>query len=98
MDPEKKDMELYNTIIDYTFQVYDFAEYYYVMQRGHYSFPFTLYLPEWLPQSSLAFDFKRPSKSKNPVTSALNTYKVHYQIEAYLLATPEQENPVADDL
>jgi hypothetical protein len=45
--------------------------------EGSYSYPFTLYLPDWLPQSHLCFntpDAKKPN--------ILNTFKVRYNLIA----------------
>ena len=42
-----------STIIDYTFQVANYAQIGNVVEAGGYVFPFRLLLPAWLPRSSL---------------------------------------------
>jgi hypothetical protein len=44
-DPVEQSLE----IIDKSFSLYDYTDFYNVVQAGAYCYPFTLYLPEWLP-------------------------------------------------
>ena len=42
-------IEFRNTIINHPFNIYSYNELYNVIQAGGYTYPFTIYLPEWLP-------------------------------------------------
>lgn len=64
-------------IIKHTEVLCQYADYHNVIPAGQYTFPFTLYLPDWLPQSHLCFDVPDPKK---PLI--LNTFKVRYNLVA----------------
>ena len=51
---------------------------------GMYSFPFTLHLPDWLPQSVLCFNTPNPKKP-----NLLNTFKIRYNLIAVIEGTEE---------
>ena len=52
--------------------------------EGQYSFPFTVHLPEWLPQSVLCFNTPDPKKP-----NLLNTFKIRYNLIAVIEGTDE---------
>jgi hypothetical protein len=58
--------------------------------EGQYSYPFTLHMPEWLPQSVLCFNTPDPKKPQ-----FLNTLKIRYNLIAVIEGTegalPEEE-------
>lgn len=62
IDPENTKILHENEIIEQTFCVHDYAELYNVVQGGSYCFPFTLWIPEWLPSSSLCYHQELPRK------------------------------------
>lgn len=47
-----------NAIIGHIFSIYDYTDFYHCVEHGMYSYPFSIYLPENLPQSVLCFDTK----------------------------------------
>ena len=71
-------------IINQRFILCDYNEYENVILEGQYSFPFTLHLPEWLPQSCLCFNTPDPKKPH-----LLNTLKVRYNLIAVIEGTKE---------
>lgn len=46
----------YNPIVNEKYVLFDYTNYENLILEGAYSYPFTLYLPEWLPQSHLCFN------------------------------------------
>lgn len=54
--------------------------------EGKYSFPFTITLPDWLPQSVLCFNTPDPKKPM-----FLNTFKIRYNLIAVIEGTAEGE-------
>ena len=55
-----------------------------MIMDGMYSFPFTLHLPDWLPQSVLCFNTPNPKKP-----NLLNTFKIRYNLIAVIEGTEE---------
>ena len=55
-----------------------------MIMDGMYSFPFTLQLPDWLPQSVLCFNTPNPKKP-----NLLNTFKIRYNLIAVIEGTEE---------
>ena len=43
-------------IINERIPLFDYSQYENVILAGQYSYPFTVHLPDWLPQSHLCFD------------------------------------------
>ena len=64
-------------IIKEHFVIFDYSGYNNVIVPGKYSYPFTLYLPEWLPQSHLCINTPDPKKP-----GMLNTFKIRYDLIA----------------
>lgn len=65
--------------------MFDYSQYDNIILQGSYSYPFTLYLPDWLPQSHLCFntpDVKKPH--------ILNTFKIRYDIIAAIEKNSEE--------
>lgn len=71
-------------IINQRFVLFDYGQYNNMIVEGQYSFPFTLHLPDWLPQSVLCFNTPDPKK---PVL--LNTFKIRYNLIAVIEGTEE---------
>ena len=44
-----KTYEKYHTIVDFSFTITDFKDSFCTVPVGQHTYPFTLYLPEWLP-------------------------------------------------
>ena len=64
-------------IISEKYVIFNYEEYDNIILQGQFSYPFTLNLPEWLPQSHLCFntpDVKKPAQ--------LNTFKIRYDLVA----------------
>ena len=57
--------------------LFDYSGYENLILEGSYSYPFTLHLPEWLPQSHLCFN--TPDQKKLHI---LNTFKIRYNLIA----------------
>ena len=55
----------------------NYSQYENMILQGSYSYPFTLNLPEWLPQSHLCFNTPDPKKPQ-----ILNTFKIRYNLIA----------------
>lgn len=62
--------------------LFDYSQYENIIQEGQYSYPFTLHLPEWLPQSVLCFNTPDPKKPM-----LLNTLKIRYNLIAVIEGT-----------
>jgi hypothetical protein len=64
-------------IINERFTLFDYTQYDNVILQGQYSYPVTIHLPEWLPQSHLCFNTPDPKKP-----GVLNTFKIRYDLIA----------------
>lgn len=64
-------------IVNERFCIFDYSQYENVILRGKYSYPITLHLPDWLPQSHLCFNTPDPKK-----LHILNTFKIRYNVVA----------------
>ena len=64
-------------IVHEKFVLFDYSGYENLILEGSYSYPFTIYLPDWLPQSHLCFNTPEVKKPH-----MLNTLKVRYNIIA----------------
>lgn len=73
-------------IINERYPLFNYNEYSNIIQEGQYSYPFTLNLPEWLPQSVLCFNTPDPKKPM-----LLNTLKIRYNLIAVIEGTPEAD-------
>ena len=63
--------------VDERFTLFDYTQYDNVILQGQYSYPVTIHLPEWLPQSHLCFNTPDPKKP-----GVLNTFKIRYDLIA----------------
>lgn len=78
-------------IINEKFTVVDYAAFQNKITGGCYTFPFTFYLPEWIPQSHLCFN---QPEAKKP--NILNTFKIRYNLIACIESNiPDPEDPSA---
>jgi len=62
-------------IVNERFVLFDYTQYDNVILQGCFSYPITVWLPEWLPQSHLCFntpDAKKPN--------IVNSFKVKYEL------------------
>ena len=82
------------------FVLFDYSEYNNVIVPGKYSYPFTLYLPEWLPQSLLCINTPDPKKP-----GMLNTFKIRYDLIAAIekhsadaIVETEKQGPTMTEL
>ena len=64
----------------------EYSEHNNCISEGGWSFPFTINLPEWLPQSHLCFNSPDPKKP-----NILNTFKVRYNLIAAIESTEVDE-------
>lgn len=96
-----------NTVINRNFKIYDFDDFHNVIMKGCYTFPFTLYLPETLPQTNLCYDTQEDEKKlTGPAFEMVNTTRVSYTLTAEvrgmlnpLLANLKTyKDPLVDDL
>ena len=78
-------------IINEKYCIIDYSAFQYKLTEGCYTYPFTLYLPEWLPQSHLCFN--QPEAKK---LNILNTFKIRYNLIACIESNvPDPEDPTA---
>ena len=77
-------------IVNQRFVLFDYSQYKNMIVEGQYSFPFTLNLPEWLPQSVLCFNTPDPKKPM-----LLNTFKIRYNLIAVIEGIKEEDQPEA---
>lgn len=61
----KEPIEKEHEIVEKKFVLYDYVDFYNVVQAGSYCYPFTLYLPDWLPQSHLCLYSGETLKKKD---------------------------------
>lgn len=87
-----KPVQKIHPIVNQRFVLCDYTEYENMIVEGQYSFPFTLHLPDWLPQSHLCFNTPEPKKP-----NILNTFKIRYNLIAVIegtdAAAPVNTNP-----
>jgi len=69
-------------IINEKFVLFDYTGYNNQILEGQYSYPVTLNLPNWFPQSQLCFNTPEPKKPQ-----ILNTFKIRYNIIAAIEST-----------
>ena len=77
-------------IIDKTFDVYDYTDYHNCISKGMFAFPFTLHLPDWLPQSHLCYDTNEDSKKpqgKDGKYGKVNILKTYYDLKVHVLSS-----------
>lgn len=60
----------------------DYSEYNNMILEGAYSFPFTVHLPDWIPQTHLCFN--TPDQKKPHI---INSFKIKYDIIAAVEST-----------
>mmetsp|Transcript_12749 Transcript_12749/g.21502 ORF Transcript_12749/g.21502 Transcript_12749/m.21502 type:complete len:450 (+) Transcript_12749:3-1352(+) len=73
-------------IVNERFVLFDYAQFENSIIMGSYSYPFTLYLPDWLPQSHLCFNNPDPKKP-----GLLNTFKIRYNLVAAIMSSSSAE-------
>ena len=71
-------------IIDESFVLFEYDQYENIILQGSYSYPFTVYLPEWLPQSHLCFNTPDAKKDK-----VINNFKIRYNLSAKIMSTKD---------
>ena len=49
-------------IVNQRYCLFDYSQYDNIILEGSYSYPFTVNLPDWLPQSHLCFNTPEPKK------------------------------------
>lgn len=72
-------------IVNENFTLFDYGQYENVILQGPYSYPFTIHLPDWLPQSHLCFN---TPEAKKP--HILNTFKIRYNLIAAIEKNSEE--------
>ena len=72
-------------ILSEKYVLFDYSNYENLILEGSYSFPFTLHLPYWLPQSQLCFN--TPYAKKKHI---LNTFKIRYNMIAAIESSKEE--------
>jgi len=72
-----KPISKFHPIMSEKYILFDYSGYENLILEGSYSYPFTLHLPEWLPQSHLCFN--TPDQKKLHI---LNTFKIRYNLIA----------------
>jgi sporulation-control protein spo0M len=79
-----------NVVVSHIFTVYDYTDFYNCVQRGEYVFPFTLKLPECLPQSHLCWTTEEnpeQPQGTNGKFGRVNQTKINYTLTARVEGT-----------
>ena len=83
-----------NQVIDQWFTQYSYTDYFNVIQGGSYSYPFTITLPAWLPQSSLCINSDETKNKGSAQKTKVNQFRVFYDLVACVLPTEKCDNVV----
>lgn len=105
----KEEVSLENTVILQDFTIYDYTEFYNVITPGEYSFPFTIYLPESLPQTNVCLHSADPENKPSGqngkfgmITEARIEYTITASVRGLKHAIVEnlqyQEHPLVENL
>jgi hypothetical protein len=71
-------------IVDESFVLFEYDQYENIILQGSYSYPFTVYLPEWLPQSHLCFNTPDPKNKK-----IVDNFKIRYNLTAKIMSSKQ---------
>lgn len=86
-----KVIDLRKEIINFRFDIYDYTEFHNVISPGAFRFPFTIWLPHLLPQSSILMQDDSIYKKKKPVYyERVNRGRIEYKLVAEILGVKTQ--------